>query len=366
MSQFHLGENLIQLRHNKGITQEKLADFLGISKASVSKWETGQSLPDIAQLPRLAAFYDVTIDELMGYEPQLSMGEIKVYYEKFAEEFVTTGFEETISHIRDFIRMYYSCDVALLQMVILLTNHFMLAEESKRAELLEEMIDICKHIQEHSVDVSIINNAVVFQANLEMMRGNPQEAIAKLESRKDPFYLMEGSDGLLIQAYQMAGKMEEAKEWNQVIMYREMLGLVSTSLLYLMNHLQEKEVGQTTINRLEVIMQAYEVKKLHPNTYLQFLYAKAMYHMMWEESSLALTELQEFVTIAIEFLSGDVCLKGDACFDILDSYFAKMDEDMVLPRNPQMVLSTLKKELLHPVFTPLFENPEFQKLLELL
>ena len=106
MSQFHLPENLIRLRHNKGITQEKLADFLGISKASVSKWETGQSLPDIAQLPRLAAFYDVTIDELMGYEPQLTMAEIKVYYGKFAEEFVANGFEETLLKVKDFIRMY--------------------------------------------------------------------------------------------------------------------------------------------------------------------------------------------------------------------------------------------------------------------
>lgn len=43
MSQFHLAENLTRLRHNKRITQEKLADFLGVSKASVSKWETGVS-----------------------------------------------------------------------------------------------------------------------------------------------------------------------------------------------------------------------------------------------------------------------------------------------------------------------------------
>ena len=88
MSQFHLAENLTQLRRNKGITQEKLADFLGVSKASVSKWETGQSLPDIAQLPRLAAFYDVTIDELMGYEPQLTS---KDFFCSFKSHFKITS-----------------------------------------------------------------------------------------------------------------------------------------------------------------------------------------------------------------------------------------------------------------------------------
>ena len=364
MSQFHLAENLTRLRHNKRITQEKLADFLGVSKASVSKWETGQSLPDIAQLPRLAAFYDVSIDALMGYEPQLSMAEIKDYYEKFAEEFVTNGFEETLSRIRDFIRMYYSCDVALFQMIILLMNHLMMADEEKRAELLEEMIDICKHIEEHSEDVDICNNAVVFQANLELIRGNAVEAIAKLEHRKNPFHLMEGTDSLLIQAYQMAGQMEEAREWNQVTIYRSLLSFIQESLLYLMHHMQEKECAKATIDRLEVIMQAYEMKELHPNTYLQFVYAKAMYHMICEDAALALTELQEFVEVAIDFLTGEIRMKGDSYFDKLDGYFAKMDEYMVLPRNPQMVLSTLAQELLHPVFAPLFDNPEYQKLLE--
>ena len=60
MSQFNLNKNLMQLRYKKGITQEKLADFLGVSKASVSKWETKQSMPDILLLPQLAAFFDVT------------------------------------------------------------------------------------------------------------------------------------------------------------------------------------------------------------------------------------------------------------------------------------------------------------------
>lgn len=364
MSQFHLAENLTRLRHNKRITQEKLADFLGVSKASVSKWETGQSLPDIAQLPRLAAFYDVSIDALMGYEPQLSMAEVKDYYEKFAERFVTNGFEETLSEIMDFIRMYYSCDIALLQMIILLMNHLMMAGEEKRAELLEEMIALCRHIEEHSEDVDICNNAVVFQASLEIIRGNAAEAIARLEHRKNPLHLIEGADSLLVQAYQMAGQMEAAAEWNQVTIYRDLLGFIQESLLYLMHHMQEKACAKVTIDRLEVIIQAYELKELHPNTYLQFVYAKAMYHMVCEETSLALMELQEFVEVAIDFLTGEVRIKGDTYFDKLDGYFAKMDEYMVLPRNPQMVLSTLAQELAHPVFAPLFDRTEYQKLLE--
>lgn len=60
MNALNLAENIIRLRHDKKITQEQLADFVGVTKASVSKWETKQSMPDILLLPQLAAFFDVT------------------------------------------------------------------------------------------------------------------------------------------------------------------------------------------------------------------------------------------------------------------------------------------------------------------
>ena len=77
MNILNFSENIIKLRHKKGITQEELADFVGVTKASVSKWETKQSLPDIMLLPRLAAYFDVTVDELLGYEPNLSREQIQ-------------------------------------------------------------------------------------------------------------------------------------------------------------------------------------------------------------------------------------------------------------------------------------------------
>jgi len=60
----NLRNNLIRLRKERNITQEVLAEALGISVQAISKWETGVSLPDIMQLPRIAQFYGVTIDYL--------------------------------------------------------------------------------------------------------------------------------------------------------------------------------------------------------------------------------------------------------------------------------------------------------------
>ena len=72
MHTLDISENIYRLRHERKITQEQLAAFIGVTKASVSKWETGQSTPDIILLPQLAAYFDVSVDALIGYRPQLS------------------------------------------------------------------------------------------------------------------------------------------------------------------------------------------------------------------------------------------------------------------------------------------------------
>lgn len=63
-----MGAIIAQLRKEKGMTQEQLANKLGISYQAVSKWETGISSPDISTLPLLAEIFGVNIDELFGRE----------------------------------------------------------------------------------------------------------------------------------------------------------------------------------------------------------------------------------------------------------------------------------------------------------
>lgn len=60
-----LGEKLQLLRSRNGISQEELAEKLGISRQSVSKWESGQSIPDLKKLIILSDIYNVTIDSLV-------------------------------------------------------------------------------------------------------------------------------------------------------------------------------------------------------------------------------------------------------------------------------------------------------------
>lgn len=60
-----LAENLALLRNIRGMTQEEVAEVIGISRQSYAKWEQGETIPDIEKCDRLAKFYGVSIDALV-------------------------------------------------------------------------------------------------------------------------------------------------------------------------------------------------------------------------------------------------------------------------------------------------------------
>jgi len=60
----NIGKNIIAFRKDAGMTQEELANQIGVSAQAVSKWETGVSMPDILLLPVIADVFDITVDEI--------------------------------------------------------------------------------------------------------------------------------------------------------------------------------------------------------------------------------------------------------------------------------------------------------------
>jgi len=87
MNQVKIGLFLKELRNEKGLTQEQLAEKLNVSNRSVSRWETGSTLPDISLLIALADYYEVDIKELLEGErkSEIMNEELKETFNKIAE-----------------------------------------------------------------------------------------------------------------------------------------------------------------------------------------------------------------------------------------------------------------------------------------
>ncbi|HBA70267.1 MAG TPA: XRE family transcriptional regulator [Lachnospiraceae bacterium] len=63
-----LGNSLFHARKRCGMSQEEVAEKLGVSRQTISKWETDETLPDIRQAKRMAVFYGVSLDDLITFD----------------------------------------------------------------------------------------------------------------------------------------------------------------------------------------------------------------------------------------------------------------------------------------------------------
>ena len=93
-----LEKRIAELRKDKQISQEQLADILNTSRQAVSKWERGESLPDIDKLKDLATYFDVSIDYLLGYDiKSISVNKFIERIDKCVEE---SSFDISIDDVK--------------------------------------------------------------------------------------------------------------------------------------------------------------------------------------------------------------------------------------------------------------------------
>lgn len=80
----NLGNNLFHARKKCGLSQEDVAEKLGVSRQTVSKWETDETLPDIRQSKKMAVLYNMSLDELIEFD--IDVKEIQQIIEKTSEQ----------------------------------------------------------------------------------------------------------------------------------------------------------------------------------------------------------------------------------------------------------------------------------------
>lgn len=80
----NLGNSLFNARKKSGLSQEEVAEKLGVSRQTISKWELDETLPDIRQSKKLSTIYHLTLDELIDFD--IDVKEIERAIENTSEE----------------------------------------------------------------------------------------------------------------------------------------------------------------------------------------------------------------------------------------------------------------------------------------
>lgn len=106
--QQNMGAIVQKLRKTKGMTQEQLANLLGVSSAAVSKWETAHALPDVALLAPLARALGCTVNDLVDFRAQLTSSEIDTLCNSARRMFAAQNYQQAFDFCESRLREYPS------------------------------------------------------------------------------------------------------------------------------------------------------------------------------------------------------------------------------------------------------------------
>ena len=185
----NIGKKIKSLRKQRGMTQEQLANSIGISFQAVSKWENNIALPDITLAPVLASFFGVSMDELFDFslkEMELDVERIHTY----AYEFRESDPQKSREILEEGLRKYPENDI-LLNNLLYVINY---------SENPDETIRVASRLIEKTDMDDVRYDALRFLAYAYKVKGDLKSAEAAIEQIPEIYftklteiaYLLEG------------------------------------------------------------------------------------------------------------------------------------------------------------------------------
>ena len=146
-----IGSTIKRLRREKDITQEQLAEYLGITSRAISQWECDRTSPDISQLPALCHIFDVSSDVLLGIDIEKNNEEIKKYLDTARDLCYQAKWEEYTAILREANKKFPRDYKIMHNLAEAIVNEY----SRKGIKEYEEVFDLCNRILSECTDSKI-------------------------------------------------------------------------------------------------------------------------------------------------------------------------------------------------------------------
>ena len=336
-------------RLTKGLTQEQVANYLGVSAPAVNKWEKGTSYPDITLLPPLARLLGTDLNTLLSFQDDLSETEVALFMNKVSETIDRQGFEAGYSLAAEKLKEYPTCDLLVSNLAMLLEGALMLnADKIKSDEPYQEKIEaLYRHAaQSEHGEIREQAQACLISRLMEKREYDQAQEMLNAISRKHPV------DREQIQAniYIAQGEMEQAAR------------LIEEKLLFATN-----EIHAALITLLEIALKENRMED-------------AEYIADVNKQAAQLLDLWEYNSYVAHFQLYSAMKNKDKMLKILQPMLKSLAKKWEISKSPlyrhiqtkevdQAFGSNLQKVILQSMDTDevtafLKDEPEFQELIK--
>ena len=232
-----LNEQIREHRKKVGLTQEQVANYLGVSTPAVNKWESGSTYPDITLLAPLARLLRIDMNTLFTFHESLSKEEVGRFCNQIGEVAQAKGFQAGFSAATTKLQEYPNCDLLRYSLALLLEGSLQISQlPSENREKYESQLLNWYEQAANSRDEEIREAAISILVNKYLACGKmekAQELIELLPDKRVVDKQMLKINVLLRQGkYEEAAKMAEMKIFGDVAtMQNYFIKLVDIDLL---------------------------------------------------------------------------------------------------------------------------------------
>lgn len=319
MNDVGIGATIARERRTAGVTQAQLAERLGVTKAAVSKWELGQSLPDVALLPRIAAYFGISLDDLFAFRPQLAEDEVRDVYLELCRLFAEDA-DAAYARMDELVRDYASCWSLLLQLSALYMQRA-ISEPDRMGELMDRSLELAKRVEANADDVEQVRAARVACAMAACQRGGMDEAIALMESVKPARPL--GIEGTLAGMYRMRGDREACLKLCQEMLFWGEMNVMQSVSMQLPLYADDPAHLAALLRVAEGVMEGFATERENPLEAATFCGCAATACLHADDAVGALSYLERFVVLFERYDQESLLFsRASALFDLVPDLVA--------------------------------------------
>lgn len=351
MKKIQAGEIIRELRKNKGITQEQLAEVLEVSTPAISKWESCQTNPDISILPIIARFFNVSIDFLLGFSSEVSDEEIKIICDDVQRKFRNQKLEKAKKEWSNYLRQFPTNHRLRYKLAVIGVFNL------DKAQSLEEMYSFANKLisifeQCSNSDELEIKQGSYFQmANLYIALQNfdkAQTILAQIPKQSV------NTSSLLSMVYINKGNFEQANRNIQESIHRSLADIIiELSNMISIHHLNESN-SEEIIELFSKQKQLISIFGLEPIYGIGLGLQYALQLAQNGEYERARAELKQVIDILEKYPQRAISIEN------ID-FFKDIDSKTELVNNHEFQINAYRV-LVNQIFGVIGENDSFQEL----
>lgn len=241
-----INEVIRKYRKEQNLTQEQVANYLGVSAPAVNKWENGISYPDITILAPLARVLKTNVDTLLSFREELTDNEINQFIKEISSKISTEGYEKIYEKASAKIKEYPNCEKLILYVAQIMNGYLVMGlediDDKDKEKYQKQIISWFENVA-FSNDKELANMAIMSLSQNYITNGEYDEA-QKLLDQIPPV----GYDKRITQAnlYSHQGLNEKAYEIYEGMIYQYSNSVIS-SLMQIITLLCEQKDYDTAL-----------------------------------------------------------------------------------------------------------------------